>query len=250
VADTGFIVFPAIDLRAGRVVRLRGGDPTAETIFDDLPADAARRWESAGAAWLHVVNLDAALGDGGSPSNLRRLAEIRRAVGARIQFGGGLRSLAAMDEALALGADRLVVGTLALSDPALLDDVLRLYGPEKIVVALDARDGKVATHGWTASSGIGASRAAAAMRGAGVQRILYTDIGRDGALGGSNVEATAALARSSGLAVIASGGVSGEDDIRALAACVADGVEGVVVGQALYSGATTLPGLLRAAGSI
>jgi len=241
-----FTLFPAIDLRRGRCVRLRQGDPDAETVFSDDPAAMARYWAAQGATWLHVVNLDGAFGDARAaflqlPLNLQRLQEIRTAVAIPIQFGGGVRALDDIALALELGATRVVLGTAAVQNPDLVRDALARFGPERIVIGIDARDGRVATHGWRQISELRALDLARAMADAGVQRIVYTDISRDGMLSGVNLAGSVDLARASGLKVIASGGVSSLDDIRALAAHEADGVEGVIVGQALYTGQFTLP---------
>jgi phosphoribosylformimino-5-aminoimidazole carboxamide ribotide isomerase len=269
------IVFPAIDLRAGRCVRLRQGRASDETIFDNDPAAAARRWVAQGARWLHIVNLDGALaadGDDGSlpggrgatdaerpspqhvpadlPLNLQRLAEIRRAVpDAAIQFGGGVRSLATIELVLALGATRVVIGTAAALRPALLSEAARHFGAERIVAGIDAREGRVATHGWQRTSGVAAEELGHAVCAQGVLRAVYTDISRDGMLSGVAAEATAALARTTGLRVIASGGVASPDDIRRLLPYAAAGIEGVIVGQALYTGAVLLPELIQIAGA-
>lgn len=244
----GLIIFPAIDLRRGQAVRLRQGDPAAQTVFDADPAAVARRWADAGAAWLHVVNLDGAFsGVTGGPNfdpdlslNLRRLAEIRAAVDLPIQFGGGLRTVDDVALALALGATRVVLGTVAVQQPAVVAEAIARFGIERIVVGIDARDGLVATHGWLETSALDALTVARRMGDIGVRRIVFTDIARDGMLSGVNIAATAELARSSGLNVIASGGVASLDDIRGLAAHAADGIEGVIVGQALYTGAVDL----------
>lgn len=231
------VIFPAIDLRRGRCVRLRQGDPSAETVFGDDPAAVAAQWSRLGAQWLHVVNLDGALGDQGpDAANLRCLAEIRRAVAVPIQFGGGLRTLEDVAWALDLGVDRVVLGTAAMRQPDLVVEGLRRFGPERIVVSLDARNGQVATHGWQASSGQDVVAAGQRFHALGVVLALFTDIARDGLLVGLNVEATADLARRSGLRVIASGGACDLDDIRRLRAVADAGIEGVVIGQALYTG--------------
>jgi phosphoribosylformimino-5-aminoimidazole carboxamide ribotide isomerase len=255
------IIFPAIDLRHGRCVRLRQGDPDAETVFSDDPVAMAQHWVEQGAQWLHVVNLDGAFGQkaklAGStldlspdrmaslPTNLQRLSAMRQAVDVPIQFGGGMRSLEDVALALALGASRVVLGTVAVRDPAIVREALARFGPERIVVGIDARDGRVAIHGWTQTSGLDAVELAGAMKDAGVQRLVYTDISRDGMLSGVNVEATVELARRSGLAIIASGGVRGLDDIRRLLDHDADGVEGVITGQAIYTGALDLSEAIR-----
>lgn len=258
------ILFPAIDLREGRVVRLRQGDPNAQTTYSDDPAETAERWAREGAQWLHVVNLDGALAFSPStarsaehqlsagcgdklPVNLRRLADIRAAVGLPIQYGGGLRSLQDVELALETGATRVVLGTVAVQRPSLVGLAVERFGADRIVVGLDARDGKVATHGWQETTELTALEVARRMAGLGVVRTVYTDISRDGMLTGVNVTATAELARASGLKAIASGGVGSLDDVRALAAGASAGIEGVVIGQALYTGAFTLAAALAAA---
>ncbi len=240
------IVVPAIDLRGGQVVRLRQGDPQAQTTYGSDPAAVARHWADEGAAWLHVVNLDGAFGAAGQePINLRRLAEIRAAVELSIQFGGGVRSLDDIGRALSLGATRVVLGTAAVRDPAMVAAAVARFGAERIVAGIDAREGIVAIEGWQEASTLSALELARRMAGLGVPRAVYTDISRDGMLAGANVEATAALAEASGLRVIASGGVAGLKDIVALAAHA--GIEGVIVGQALYTGAIDLRAALAAA---
>jgi phosphoribosylformimino-5-aminoimidazole carboxamide ribotide isomerase len=241
-----FIIYPAIDLRRGQVVRLRQGDPDAQTTFADDPAAVARRWAEQGAEWLHVVNLDGAF-TGQDQSlgleldlNLRRLVEIRGATSLPIQFGGGLRTMDDIALALELGATRVVLGTVAVRQPQIVADAVARFGVERIVAGIDARDGMVATHGWQETSALEALTVARRMKDLGMQRVVYTDIARDGTLTGVNLTATVALARASGLAVIASGGVASLDDIRALSDYQADGVEGVIVGQALYTGAVDL----------
>jgi phosphoribosylformimino-5-aminoimidazole carboxamide ribotide isomerase len=247
------IVLPAIDLRRGRCVRLRQGRAEDETVFGDDPAAVARRWVGQGAAWLHVVNLDGAFGDaavgGERPVNLQRLAEIRSAAPETpIQFGGGVRSLADIETALGLGASRVILGTVAVQDPDLVEEALKQFGPSRIVVGIDARAGRVATHGWRQTSDTTALSLAKAMGRQGVIRVVYTDISRDGMLSGVNVEATAALAAVAGLKVIASGGVASLEDVVRLKARAEAGIEGVIIGQALYTGAVSLPAALQEAG--
>ena len=242
------IIYPAIDLRHGRCVRLVQGDPRAETVVGDDPAAVARRWVGLGAAWLHVVNLDGALGEEAS-ANAAALHDILAAVGAPIQFGGGLRSMADIEAALALGVARVVVGTAAIADPDLLRRALGRFGSERVAVGIDARDGIVATHGWQQTSGVSALDLARRMMALGVTRVVYTDIARDGTLTGVNAAACAALAQASGLAVIASGGVASLEDIRRVKAVEAGGVEGVIVGKALYAGQVDLVKALEIARS-
>jgi phosphoribosylformimino-5-aminoimidazole carboxamide ribotide isomerase len=245
------IIFPAIDLRHGRCVRLRQGRAEEETVYGDDPAAVAQRWVTEGAEWLHVVNLDGAFGErggaAGQPINLQRLSEIREAVpDTPIQFGGGVRSVADVERALTLGATRVILGTVAVAQPAVVADALERLGPEQIVVGIDARDGQVATHGWRQTSEKTAVALGRTMAQRGVIRIVYTDIARDGMLSGVNVESTATLARATGLPVIASGGVASVEDVQRLKARTEDGIEGVIIGQALYTGSVSLAEAIRA----
>ncbi len=240
------IIYPAIDLRRGRCVRLVQGDPRAETVVGDDPAAIARRWVGLGATWLHVVNLDGAFGEEAS-ANAAALRDILAVAGVPVQFGGGLRSLADVEAALTLGVARVVVGTAAVADPDLLRQAVTRFGSGRVAVGIDARDGIVATHGWQQTSGVSALDLARRMQALGVTRVVYTDIARDGTLAGVNAAACAALARASGLAVIASGGVATLDDIRRVKAVEVDGVEGIVVGKALYAGQVNLKEALEIA---
>jgi phosphoribosylformimino-5-aminoimidazole carboxamide ribotide isomerase len=256
----GLIIYPAIDLRMGRVVRLRQGDPAAQTVFSDDPVATARSWEAMGAEWLHVVNLDGALGhadaaglglqQAGAPIplslNLQALADIRAATSLPIQYGGGIRTIDQAEAALGLGATRVILGTVAVESPEILTAVLERFGAGRVVVALDARGGRVSTHGWQSESSVDVLTAATRARALGAVRALYTDVARDGMLSGVNVAATAELGRRCGLKVIASGGVASLADIRALAAHSKDGIDGVVVGQALYTGAVDLAAAIAA----
>jgi phosphoribosylformimino-5-aminoimidazole carboxamide ribotide isomerase len=254
------IVFPAIDLRQGRCVRLRQGRAEDETVYGDDPAAVAQAWVAQGAQWLHVVNLDGAFGSpvrgARRPVNLERLAEIRATVpDTPVQFGGGLRSLQDVDTALELGATRVILGTVAVQDPGLVAEALQRFGPERILVGIDARGDRVATHGWQETSDVTATALGRAMHDRGVATVVYTDIARDGMLSGLNVQATADLARASGLRVIASGGVASLKDLDHLRAAQARLVdigstgiiEGVIIGQALYTGALSLPDAIETA---
>ncbi|HMM29492.1 MAG TPA: 1-(5-phosphoribosyl)-5-[(5-phosphoribosylamino)methylideneamino]imidazole-4-carboxamide isomerase [Aggregatilineaceae bacterium] len=236
------IVYPAIDLRRGRVVRLIHGDPARETVHGDDPVAVAARWLDAGAQWLHVVNLDGALGETGQA--LDALGAIA-ALGAPVQFGGGLRSLDDAARALEAGARRVILGTLAVREPEQAGEAVSRFGADAVAVALDARGDRVATHGWQQVSAWTPADLGRRFAALGVRHALFTDVSRDGDLSGVAVEATAALARETGLAVIASGGVASLDDLRALRA--AGDIAGVVIGQALYRGVFTLPEALAAA---
>jgi phosphoribosylformimino-5-aminoimidazole carboxamide ribotide isomerase len=237
------IIFPAIDLRGGRCVRLRQGRPEHETVFSDDPAQMARHWVSRGAAWVHVVDLDAALGDA-SP-NRPAVREIARTAGAPVQFGGGLRSLQALEAAFALGIRRAVIGTAAISNPALVEQAVARFGAAAIAVGIDSRAGKVAVRGWQETTAVDALALAAHMKTLGVERIICTDVARDGMLGGPALDPLRQMAEQSGLKVIASGGIATLTDVRALAAI--PGVEGAIIGQALYTGAFTLDEAMKAA---
>ena len=243
------IIYPAIDLRNGRCVRLAQGDPQAETVFSDDPAGTARRWAGLGAEWLHVVNLDGAFGDAAKAAkNVEALRAILEAVDVPVQFGGGLRSPADVEAALGLGVARVVIGTAALDDPALVQEGVARWGKERIALAIDARDGRVATHGWQQLSEVTALALARQMKALGIARVVYTDIARDGMLSGVNAAACAALAAESGLGVIASGGVASLDDVRCVREVEETGVEGLIIGKALYTGQVDLATALEVAG--
>lgn len=229
------IIYPAIDLRRGRCVRLRQGDAAAETVFANDPVEAAQRWVGEGAQWLHVVNLDGALGEG-SEANLAALGGILAAVDVPVQFGGGIRSVEDVGHLLDRGVARVVLGTVAARQPAVVADALQRFGPQAMAVGIDARNGRVAIHGWQEVSALSAVDLGQRMAELGVARVVYTDVGRDGMLSGVNLEATCALARQTGLCVIASGGVASLEDVRVLKACESQGIEGVIIGMALYQG--------------
>ncbi|WP_404334577.1 1-(5-phosphoribosyl)-5-[(5-phosphoribosylamino)methylideneamino]imidazole-4-carboxamide isomerase [Sphingomonas sp. MMS12-HWE2-04] len=231
--NPGLIVFPAIDLKAGQVVRLAEGDMDRATIYGDDPAAQAEIFQRAGAEWLHVVDLDGAFA--GESVNGAAVAGIVERFGGKVQLGGGIRNRESIERWLDLGVERVVIGTAALENPDLVREAARDH-PGRIVVAVDARDGMVATHGWADVSDVSVVELAQRFEDAGVAALLFTDVGRDGLLKGCNVEATVALARASTIPVIASGGVTDIADIHALRGHVADGIEGVITGRALYDG--------------
>ena len=269
-------VYPAIDLRRGKVVRLRQGDPDQETRYADDPLSVARRWQEAGARWLHVVNLDGALDEGGH-ENQAALERILT-TGLRVQFGGGVRDLATFRRALDLGVSRVVVGTAAVRDlkpadqagpvgpalpvlsaaegpapsvvegsaaegpPALVDQALQAFGPERVALGLDAREGQVRTHGWREAAPLTALELGRRWAARGVRWVVYTDVARDGMGSGLNLEATVHLVQATGLQVIGSGGVASLEDVqRAYQA----GLSGVIIGRALYEGQVILEEALR-----
>ena len=227
------IVFPAIDLKGGQVVRLAEGDMDRATVYGDDPAAQAMLFADAGAQHIHVVDLDGAFA-GESVNGAAVEAIVERFPG-HVQLGGGIRDAAAVERWFNLGVSRLVIGTAALKNPQFVKDMARAW-PGGIVVAVDARDGMVATQGWADVSDVSVVDMARRFEDAGVASLLFTDVGRDGLLKGCNIEATVDLARQVDLPVIASGGVAGISDIRLLALHARDGVEGVITGRAIYDG--------------
>ena len=227
-------LYPAIDLQGGQAVRLRQGDFAQTTVFSDDPVDQARRFSDEGATSLHVVDLDGARA--GEPVHAALVASIAAAFPGTVHLGGGLRSRAAIETALATGVDRVVVGTAVLDDADLLRWAIDRLG-DGLVVALDARQGKVATHGWTQISDRDAVEVATGLVSMGVRRLAYTDIGRDGTLGGPNLTAMKRLAEAAPpLRLIASGGISSLDDLGRLRDLGLKNLDGIIVGRALYEG--------------
>jgi phosphoribosylformimino-5-aminoimidazole carboxamide ribotide isomerase len=229
------IVYPAIDLRGGKVVRLREGDPDKQTTFSENPLAVARGWVAQGATWLHMVNLDGAFDE--ANDNLDILKAVAR-LDVNVQFGGGLRSPEDIRQALAMGASRVVIGTLAMQNPQVVSEALDEYGADAICVAMDARDGHVTTHGWTEQSDLTPIQFGRLMKERGVKHALYTDVTRDGSMMGVNLRDTVSLARNTGLDVIASGGISRMTEIQQLAASRA--IAGVIIGMALYKNEISL----------
>jgi len=227
------ILYPAIDLKGGKCVRLLRGDMQAATVFNDDPAAQARAFAAQGFAWLHVVDLDGAFA--GAAVNAAAVQAILAAIVLPVQLGGGIRDLGAIEAWLSRGIRRVILGTVALTDPALVKAACKAH-PGRVVVGIDARGGKVAVEGWAKVSTMDAAELALRFEDAGVSAIVYTDIDRDGALAGVNVEATAALARRLKTPVIASGGVASLEDLRALRRHESDGIAGVICGRALYDG--------------
>ncbi len=238
------IIYPAIDLRGGKVVRLREGDPLRQSVFSDDPLATAQTWIDQGAEWIHMVNLDGAFAD--ANENLPILEAVAK-LGVKLQFGGGLRDMEALRHAHEAGARRMVIGTIAAQDPAAAAEAIARFGAEAICVALDAKAGRVATHGWTEISAHTPAQLGRQLRDLGAIHALYTDVLRDGALSGVNVEATVELARETGLEVIASGGVSQLSEIQALSR--GGEVAGAIIGMALYQNKISLAEALSAARS-
>jgi phosphoribosylformimino-5-aminoimidazole carboxamide ribotide isomerase len=227
------LIIPAVDIRGGKCVRLRQGRLEAETVFSDDPVAMGRKWQDAGALWLHVVDLDGAFT--ARPKNLEAIQRLRRALAIPLELGGGLRTLEAMAAYADLGIDRLILGTVALKDPELAARACHRF-PGRIAFGLDARDGWLAVEGWTETSRQTALEVAQSLAPLKPAALIYTDISRDGVKTGVNLEATRALAEAIDLPVIASGGVSSLKDIQALLPLEKVGVVGVIVGRALYDG--------------
>ena len=236
------IVFPAIDLKAGQVVRLAEGDMARATVYADDPAAQAERFAAAGAEWLHVVDLDGAFA--GGSVNGDAVHAIGVAFQGKMKLGGGIRTRASIERWFRLGIDRAVIGTAALTDPDLVKGAAQDF-PGRVVVAVDARGGMVATQGWADVSDVPVIDLARRFEDAGVAALLFTDVGRDGLLKGVNVDATVALAEAQALPVIASGGVAGLADIIALKP--AGNIEGVIAGRAIYTGQLDLAEAIEAA---
>lgn len=225
------IIFPAIDIRDGKCVRLFKGDFNQETVFSDKPEEMAEKWQAEGAEFLHLVDLDGALA--GKSQNLATVKKIIAAVNIPVELGGGIRTMENIDKVLAIGVKRVILGSVAVKNPDLVKEACAKYG-ERIVVGIDAKDGIVAVDGWGVSGNVDVITLAKEMAKAGVKTIIYTDISRDGTLAGVNVEATAKLARESGINIVASGGVKSTADIKALLPYEKDGIEGVIVGKSIY----------------
>lgn len=228
------IIYPAIDLKDGKCVRLYKGDMAKDVVYNENPAQQAVAWAQAGFSWLHVVDLNGAVD--GKPVNYEAVKSIIQAVDLPIQLGGGIRSLAQIEHWLSEGISRVILGTVALRDPDLVKKACSLF-PGQIVVGIDARDGMVAVEGWVESSNIRDVDLAHAFEDAGVAAIIYTDINRDGTGEGINLERTCALAQATSIPVIASGGVGSLSDLQSVRVLVeSEGLNGVVVGKALYEG--------------
>lgn len=235
------LIIPAIDLKDGRCVRLFQGEMDRETVYFENPLDAAKHWVAEGATFLHIVDLNGAVA--GRPVHTKEVAAIAKQPGLSVELGGGLRSVEAVAAALALGVERVVIGTAAYDNTEFLRALCKKF-PGKIVVGIDARRGRVAVRGWKETTAMEAVELAKRCAGDGAARIIYTDISRDGTRDGVNLDETLKIARAVQIPVIASGGVATLDDIRKLLPLEKDGVEGVIVGKALYAGAFTFSAAL------
>lgn len=235
-------IIPAIDIKSGKCVRLFQGDFEKETVFSDDPVGVALKWQHEGAHRLHVVDLDGAVR--GEPANLESIKTILAGVEIPLQVGGGVRNLETAETLLELGVDRVVLGTVAVNEPSIISQVCSRWGSERLVVAVDVRDGRVAIKGWTESTTITAGELVRQMAELGAARFLATDISRDGTLTGPNIEAIIELVESTSCPILASGGVSSVEDVQHLAST---GVEGVVLGRTLYTGGISLGAAIDAA---
>jgi phosphoribosylformimino-5-aminoimidazole carboxamide ribotide isomerase len=241
------ILFPAIDLKDGRCVRLKRGEMLSATVFNDDPAAQARDFADAGFEWLHCVDLNGAFE--GRSANSEAVRAIRAAISLPIQLGGGIRDLKGIEAWLAAGITRVILGTVALTNPGLVKEAARAF-PGRIVVGADAKGGRIATQGWAETSELTPAELGKRFEDAGVAAILFTDVDRDGLLRGVNVVATAALARAVRIPVIASGGVAGVRDIEALLAAKEPNISGVVIGRALYDGRIDAKAALASVNSV
>jgi phosphoribosylformimino-5-aminoimidazole carboxamide ribotide isomerase len=239
------LIIPAIDIKDGRCVRLLQGEMDKETVYFDKPLDAARHWAQQGAIFIHIVDLNGAVE--GRPVHTREVAMICKETGLSVELGGGLRSVEAVEVALELGVARVVIGTAAYDNPDFLRALCERF-PAKIVVGIDARNGNVAIKGWKETTSMSAVELAKRCEADGASRIIYTDISRDGTREGINIDETRKIARTVKIPIIASGGVATLDDIRSLKPLEEEGVEGVIVGRALYAGSFTLTDAVSMAG--
>jgi phosphoribosylformimino-5-aminoimidazole carboxamide ribotide isomerase len=248
------LIFAAIDLKNGKCVRLMQGDPNAETIYSDEPAEMAQKWMAEGTDWLHVVNLDGAFGnDTIAAKNINALQLILDQASVPVQFGGGLRSAEDVERVLAMGVSRVVIGSMAAGRPDQMAAILAKYGSERVALGLDVKNGKIATHGWQQTADTDPLEIVKEIKKAGLKHVIHTDISKDGMLTGVNLEATIALAQASNqvgdtsLKVIVSGGVAGIDDVKRVKANEEKGLEGLIIGKALYTGRIALPEAVRVA---
>lgn len=233
-------LYPAIDLRGGKCVRLRQGSFQDMKTYSDSPAETALHWQSQGATFLHLVDLDGA--QSGSTANEAAIRSIRSALHIPIELGGGIRTAEAAERLLTLGIDRVIIGTRAAADPGFMKALVKKFGAEHVVAGIDAKNGMVAVEGWEKLSSVTALELCMTMQDCGVRHIVYTDIARDGMLSGPNIDMTAALTKKTGLDVIASGGVSSLADLSALRDA---GVKGAIIGKALYEGKIDLSEAVR-----
>lgn len=239
------IIYPAIDLKDGQCVRLVQGKKELKTVYSDSPAKVARSFQEQGAKFLHVVDLDGAFE--GGPRNLKAITEIALSIKIPFQVGGGLRTRKDVERLLAMGASRVIIGTRAVENAAFMEGLLQQFGPQRVVLGIDARDGMVTIEGWQEESSMDALEFGKIMHKMGVETAIFTDVSRDGLLQGPNLPLIEKMARTSRLKIIASGGVSTVENIKALRKMELHGVSGAIIGKALYDGKISLPEALKAA---
>ena len=242
-----FTIYPAIDMRGGKCVRLKQGDYNQETVYGDSPFDMARSFVEEGAEWIHMVDLDGA--KDGRRINDQFVIEAAQKLQAKVQIGGGIRTEEDIRHYLDNGVDRVIIGSLAVSETELVKQWLRRFG-SRIAIGLDAKDGFVATHGWIETSSLKAVDLGKELAEAGAETFIFTDIATDGMLSGPNIEAVAELARATGKSVIASGGVSSLEDLRKIKRHEQEGVSGAIVGKAIYTGQFTVREALKEAKNV
>ena len=230
-----FTIFPAIDLMDGQVVRLKQGDPKQKTVYSTEPELMAAKWSELGAKWLHVVNLDAAFGkqDTLNLAAIEKILSVSKENPIFIQVGGGIRTLEKIKQNLGVGVSRVILGTVAVENPKLVETAVKEFGHERIIIGIDARDGLVRTHGWEVGQQINVFDFSLSLKQLGIKTIIYTDISRDGIGGGVNLSATVELIKKTGLNVIASGGIQSITDVVNVKQL---GIPGVIIGRALYQG--------------
>lgn len=228
-------LYPAIDLKDGKCVRLLQGDYNAVTVYGDHPAQMAKRWESLGAQYLHLVDLDGA--KEGKGVNNQAIKEIIEAINIPVQLGGGIRTMESIKEKLDMGVDRVILGSVAVKNKALIEEAIKTFGPDRIVIGVDAKNGNVAIEGWLKVTELSALDFCMELKKIGVSTIIYTDISKDGMMQGPNIAETGKLVKETGLDIIASGGVSSLEDLKQIASI---GAHGAIIGKALYIGAIDL----------
>lgn len=236
------ILFPAIDLKNGQCVRLYQGDFSKMTVFNNDPANQAKAFEAAGFEWLHMVDLDGALE--GKPVNKQAVESVLKQTNIPVQLGGGIRSIQNISSWIELGVNRVILGTVALKNPDFVIEACREF-PGRIVVGIDGRKGSVAVHGWSQTSDVTVTELARKFEGAGVSAIVYTDIGRDGTMTGPDLEGTRKLAESISIPVILSGGISNTEDIEKVKKIEKSGIQGIIIGRALYDNKIDIPRALE-----
>lgn len=236
-------IYPAIDIRQGKCVRLNQGDFSKETVYLEDPAEAAKRWQSQGAKWIHVVDLDGA--KSGNPINIDVIERIRKTVDVNIQLGGGIREEETAENYINLGINRIIFGSSAVKNLSLIETAIKKFGAEKVAVGLDVRKDEVAINGWVKDSGVKTEEMLKKLKNTGLKTIIYTDISKDGMMQGPNIAGIEKMLSSNDFSVIASGGISSMQDLEQLARYEEKGLDGAIIGKALYNGTLNLKTVLK-----